>query len=256
MTNLKNKTTLITGATGDFGKAFCKKFDEAGCRLLLWGRNQKKLDALQKSLNTETYTVCCDITDPDNIKKAWNEIPEDWKNIDILINNAGGALGLSPIYDAELDDLNTMIQINVTSLVTLTNFVLSKMTKRKTGHIINIGSIAGNYPYPGGHIYCASKAFVKMYSAAARADLIDQNIRITNIEPGIVETQFSMVRFKGDKQKADAVYANANALQAEDIAENVFWVASQPPHICVTSMEIMPTTQGAGALNVHRKKQA
>ncbi|MGH1456234.1 MAG: SDR family NAD(P)-dependent oxidoreductase [Alphaproteobacteria bacterium] len=242
------KTVLITGATGDFGIAFAKKFAAAGSNLILHGRNQEKLDLLKESF-PDAKTLCFDIGDH-------NAITDALKNIDapdLLINNAGGAIGQEPAYDAKLEDWLNMVNINVTGLITTTNMILPKMVARQSGHIINIGSVAGNYAYAGGHVYNGCKAFVRFFSGALRSDLIDKNIRITNIEPGMVETQFSLVRFKGDKDKADAVYAGADALQADDIAESVFWVASQPPHVNISRLEVMSTTQATGSLAVHRK---
>lgn len=242
------KTVLITGATGDFGKAFAEKFSVNGYELILHGRSAEKLDAMQ-ALYPNARTLCFDIGDVDAIQGGLADLPA----IDVLINNAGGALGLDPAYDALLSDWMGMIDINVRGLVAVTHAVLPKMAAAKQGHIINIGSTAGNYCYPGGHVYNGSKAFVKQFSGALRADLIDRNVRVTNIEPANVETQFSMVRFKGDEAKADAIYAGANALQAEDIAASVYWVASQPEHVNITRLEIMPTQQANGPMAIHRE---
>lgn len=242
------QTVLITGATGDFGRAFAEKFANAGAKLILHGRNQEKLDALKEDF-PDAQTLCFDIGDQNAIVDALKDIDAP----DLLINNAGGALGQEPAHEADLNDWVTMININVTGLITTTNTILPKMVARGSGHIINIGSVAGNYAYAGGHVYNGCKAFVRFFSGAIRCDLIDKNIRVTNIEPGIVETQFSLVRFKGDKDRADAVYQGADALQAEDIAESVFWAASQPPHVNISRLEVMSTTQATGGLVVHRK---
>ncbi len=248
----KPDIVAITGATGDFGRAFCKRFDEIGCRLLLWGRSSDKLQDLQDSLKSDTLYVTCDMTDMQAVKDTWNNLPNEWKAIDVLVNNAGGALGQEPAFEADVNDWETMIDVNVKALAVLTHMVLPGMTQRKRGHVINIGSIAGSYPYPGGHVYCAVKAFVKQFSLALRADLIGENVRVTNIEPGMAETQFSLVRFKGDKNKADAVYADTAPLTAEDVAESVFWAATLPEHVNINRIELMPTTQGPGGLGVKR----
>ncbi len=243
---------LITGATGDFGKAFAQRFAALGAKLILHGRSQEKLDALAKTLDADVHTILFDITDKVAMKAALDNLPETFQNIDLLINNAGGALGADPAYQADPEDWETMIDINNKGLVLMTRFVLDGMVKRKRGHIINIGSTAGSYPYPGGHVYCATKAFVKQFSLALRADLQGSNIRVTNVEPGMVETQFSLKRFKGDAEKAKGVYANTTPLTAKDVAESVFWAATLPAHFNVNRLEIMPTVQSFGALPVER----
>jgi 3-hydroxy acid dehydrogenase/malonic semialdehyde reductase len=237
------KTVLITGATGDFGKAISERFAKAGYSLILHGRSPEKLAAL----NAKGETVCFDLTD----RAAMEEALKD-KKIDVLVNNAGGALGQDKAQNSALADWEAMIEMNVLGLVRMTHMVLSGMVERQSGHIINIGSTAGNYPYPGGHVYCASKAFVKQFSLALRSDLQGTKVRVTNIEPGMVETQFSLVRFKGDEAKAKAVYANTNPLKPEDVAEAVIWAATLPEHVNINRIEMMPTTQSPGALQVER----
>ncbi|MCD8563348.1 MAG: SDR family NAD(P)-dependent oxidoreductase [Alphaproteobacteria bacterium] len=246
------KTVLITGATGDFGRAFAHKFKKAGCRLVLAGRNAEKLEALEAELGDETYVGIAEMSDTPSIKTFIQNIPDDFKDIDLLINNAGLALGLDPAPKASLDDWANMIDVNAKGLVAMSRLVLEGMAARKRGHIVNIGSTAGNYPYPGGNVYCASKAFVKMFSLAIRADLAGTNIRVTNIEPGMVETQFSAVRFKGDSAKAASVYADTKPLTPDDIAESVFWAATLPPHVNINRIEVMPTVQSFGPLPVER----
>lgn len=246
-------TVLITGATGDFGTAFARRFADAGCKLVLAGRSQNKLQALADTLDTKTHIGLCEMTDKISIESFFTTIPATFQNIDLLINNAGLALGLDPAQSCDPDDWDKMIEVNNKGLVRMSRLVLSGMTKRKRGHIINIGSTAGNYPYPGGNVYCASKAFVKQFSLSLRADLAGTNIRVTNIEPGMVETQFSTVRFKGDADKAANVYANTTPLSAEDVAESVFWSATLPEHFNVNRLEIMPTVQSFGPLPVEKK---
>ena len=241
------KTVLITGATGDFGRAFAKRFAAIGSSLILHGRSPEKLATLATEF-PEAKTLCFDITDRAALNAAMAELPD----VDLLINNAGGALGGSSAETSELEDWLNMIEMNNAALVAITHPVLKGMSARRRGHIINIGSIAGSYPYPGGHVYCAVKAFVKQFSLALRADTYSQNIRVTNIEPGMVETQFSLVRFDGDEKKAGAVYAGTNPLKAEDIAESVFWAATLPEHMNINRIELMPTRQAPGPLVVDR----
>lgn len=246
------KTVLITGATGDFGKAFVQRFAAAGCTLVLHGRDAKKVEALCAGL-PGALPLVFDITDKDAMLKALETLPETHKNIDLLINNAGLALGLDRGHEADLDDWETMIGVNVTALARMTRLIAQGMAERKSGHIVNIGSTAGNYPYKGGSVYCATKAFVKQFSLSLRADFAGLGIRVTNLEPAQVETQFSAVRFKGDNARADAVYAGTQSLRAEDIAETVFWAATLPPHVNINRMEVMATTQYPAGLAMERK---
>ena len=246
------ETVLITGATGDFGKAFAKRFAENGSKIIIHGRNEDKIGTLCAELGVPCHKLLFDITDKQATIEAIKAIPDEFQSIDLLINNAGGALGQDKAQDSDLDDWETMIEINDKSLVRITHLILPGMVARQKGHIINIGSTAGNYPYPGGHVYCAAKAFTKQFSLSLRADLGGTNVRVTNVEPGMVETQFSLARFKGDQNKADAVYANTTPLTAEDIAESVFWTATLPPHMNINRLELMPTTQSFGPLAVER----
>jgi len=242
------KTVLITGATGDFGIAFARKFSAQGYSLILHGRNAEKLGVLKDEF-PDARTLCFDITDSEAVIDGLSDLPA----IDVLINNAGGAIGLEPAYESDLSDWLMMIDSNVRGLVAVTNKILPKMVEVGGGHIINIGSTAGNYAYPGGHVYNGCKAFVKSFSGALRADLIDKNVRVTNIEPANVETEFSLKRFKGDADRAASIYEGANALKADDIAESVYWAVSQPPHVNISRMEIMPTQQANGPMAIHRK---
>lgn len=247
------KVVLITGATGDFGKAFAHRFAKGGAKLVLHGRDPQKLAALQAELSdVATRTICFDLADRAAMIEALDDLPEEFHAVDLLINNAGGAHGLDKFQDANPDDFDAMIDSNVTGLVHMTRQVMPQMVARKRGHIINIGSVAGNWAYPSGHVYCAAKAFTHQFSLALRADLQGTHIRVTNIEPGMVETQFSLVRFKGDKARADAVYANTSPLKADDIAESVFWAATLPEHVNINTLEIMPTVQSFGPLAVER----
>jgi 3-hydroxy acid dehydrogenase/malonic semialdehyde reductase len=246
------KIVMITGATGGFGAAFAHKFAGAGCKLILTSRKPDKLDALAAALKTPVHKIILDIRDRKAIEAAFKALPPDFRDIDLLINNAGGAFGMEPAPEARLDDWQNMIEANNLGLVACTHFVLPGMVARKKGHIINIGSVAGSYPYPGGSVYCAVKAFTKQFSLALRADLIATQVRVTTIEPGMVETEFSLNRFKGDAEKAAKVYAGANALTADDIAEAAFWAATLPPRVNINRIEVMPTTQGPAGFAVHR----
>lgn len=246
------ETVFITGATGDFGKAFIDVFSELGCKLILHGRSLDKLKALKNNLSNPVYLIAFDMRDKSAMTSALQALPEEFKNIDLLINNAGGAHGQEPAYEANIDDWEEMVDVNNLALIRLTRHLLPTMIDRKKGHIINIGSIAGTYPYPGGHVYCAVKAFVAQFSLALRADLQGQNIRVTNLEPGMVETQFSLVRFKGDKEKAESVYKNTIPMTAEDVAQSALWAATLPEHFNVNRIEMMPTVQAFSPLSIYR----
>ncbi len=248
------KTIMITGATSGFGETCARLFSSNGWKVIITGRRQQRLDSLQTELGgaDNVHSCCFDITDRDAVTDAFANLPEAFSDIDVLVNNAGLALGLEPAYKTDLDDWEQMVDTNIKGLMYCTHTVLPMMTKRAQGYIINIGSIAGNWPYPGGNVYCASKAFVRQFSLALRADLLGTGIRVTNIEPGNAETEFSKVRFKENDQRADKVYQNTKALTAEDIANTVLWLANTPKHVNVTTMEIMPTEQATGPLAIYR----
>lgn len=246
---------FITGASSGFGESCARRFAKEGWNLILAARRENKLNNLKKELGNKTKvcTLSLDIRDFQAIEKAIQKIPEDFQAIDVLINNAGLALGLEPAHQANLNDWETMIDTNIKGLIYCTRIILPEMVRRNRGHIINIGSIAGNWPYPGGNVYGATKAFVQQFSRNLRADLIGTQIRITNIDPGLAETEFSTVRFKGNKEKAAKLYQGTAPLTGEDIAEIVHWVTSLPPHVNINSVEVMPTCQAWGALSVSRK---
>ena len=245
------RTVLITGATGDFGKAFAARFAALGCQLILHGRDGAKTDALCQQYS-DAVPLVFDMADGPAMKSALASLPDSHKNIDLLINNAGLALGLDKAQEANPEDWDRMIDIDVKALARMTNLVLPGMAARKSGHVINIGSTAGNYPYAGGNVYGAAKAFVKQFSLNLRADLVGTGVRVTNIEPGQVETQFSTVRFKGDADRAAKVYAGTKSLTAADVADTVVWAATLPPHVNINRIELMPTAQSFAGLSVER----
>lgn len=247
------KTTFITGATSDFGSAFARRFAGVGSALILHGRDAGKLESLARSLpDIPKHLIVADLAKPQEIEQGIAFIPAAFQNIDLLINNAGGALGLDKFHEISLADADAMIDANCRSLVHVSRLVMPHMVRRKTGHVINISSVAGNWPYPGGNVYGACKAFARQLSLSMRCDLQGTNIRVTSIEPGLCETGFSLKRFKGDAEKAASVYAHTQPLTADDIAETVFWAATLPPHMNVNSLEVMPTKQSWSAFAVER----
>ncbi|MCP4129293.1 MAG: SDR family oxidoreductase [Gammaproteobacteria bacterium] len=249
-----SQVVFITGASSGFGEACARRFAESGRPLLLAARSLKKLQQLADELkgNSPVHVAALDVTDSGSIEQFFSQLPAEFSQIHTLVNSAGLALGMEPAYASSLEDWETMINTNVTGLVRVTREVLPGMVQRNNGHIINIGSTAGNWPYPGGNVYCATKSFVQQFSRALRSDLLGKQIRVTNIEPGMAETNFSIVRMKGDEAKADDVYQGTKPLVAEDIAEIIHWVTSIPSHININTMEIMPVCQGWGPLAVNR----
>ena len=244
---------LVTGATAGFGESITRRFIKNGHRVIATGRRQERLDALKEELGEALFTLALDVRSRSAIEKALTELPQAWRDIDILVNNAGLALGLEPAQNASLDDWETMIDTNNKGLVYMTHAVLQGMVERNRGHIINIGSTAGRWPYAGGNVYGATKAFVRQFSLNLRADLQKTALRVTDIEPGLVGgTEFSNVRFKGDDAKAQQAYENANALTPEDVTEAVWWVATLPKHVNINTLEMMPVSQSFAGLSVNR----
>lgn len=244
---------LVTGASAGFGKATCTAFVKAGYRVIGAARRLEKLQELKAQLGDNFYPLQMDVSKTAEIDTALSQLPQEWQRIDALINNAGLALGLEPAHQVNFDDWLTMVQTNIIGLTYLTRQILPQMVERNHGHIINLGSIAGTYPYPGGNVYGATKAFVKQFSLNLRADLAGTAIRVSNIEPGLCGgTEFSNVRFKGDDEKAASVYKNTRPIQPEDIANTILWVYQQPPHVNINRVEIMPVVQSFSALNVVR----
>lgn len=245
---------LITGASAGFGEAMCRAFTAAGFNVVGAARRMEKLQALAEELGGSFYPLQMDVADTSSVPAALQSLPEGFREIDCLINNAGLALGLDSADKADFADWQTMIQTNIVGLTFLTRQILPQMVERKSGYIINIGSIAGNYPYPGGNVYGATKAFVRQFSLNLRADLAGTGIRVTDIEPGLCGgTEFSNVRFKGDDERAAGVYENIRFIHPEDIADTALWLYRRPAHMNVNTIEIMPVAQSFGALPVVRE---
>ena len=245
---------LITGASAGFGEAMCRAFTAAGFNVVGAARRMEKLQALAEELGGSFYPLQMDVADTSSVPAALQSLPEGFREIDCLINNAGLALGLDSADKADFADWQTMIQTNIVGLTFLTRQILPQMVERKSGYIINIGSIAGNYPYPGGNVYGATKAFVRQFSLNLRADLAGTGIRVTDIEPGLCGgTEFSNVRFKGDDERAAGVYENIRFIRPKDIADTALWLYRRPAHMNVNTIEIMPVAQSFGALPVVRE---
>jgi len=251
-----NKIIMVTGATSGFGKAIAIRFAKEGYNVIITGRRKERLEELRKELlksdGIEVLALNFDVRKLSEVQAAISELPEKWKAVDILVNNAGLAAGMAHIDSGDVDDWDRMIDTNIKGLLYVTRTVSPMMVARNKGHIFNIGSIAGIGAYENGNVYCATKSAVAMLSKSMRIDLLKNNIRVTNIAPGMVETEFSLVRFKGDKEKADAVYKGIDALTAEDIAEVIYYCASLPAHVCINDLEITPTQQASAHYNYRR----
>lgn len=249
-------TVLVTGASAGFGAAFSRRFVRDGHRVIAAARRTERLNALREELGEALLPFPLDVGDPAATAALPDALPDGWREVDVLVNNAGLALGLGPAQEASLPDWETMLATNVAGLMRLTRALLPGMVARDRGTIVNISSVAGSYPYPGGNVYGATKAFVTQFTLNLKADLAGTNVRATSIEPGLVGgSEFSRVRFGGDAAKADAVYAGTRPLLPEDIAEAVAWVVSLPPHMNVNRMELMPTCQGPGPFVIKRQGQ-
>ena len=243
---------LVTGATAGFGEAIARRFHADGEHVILTGRRQERLDALVSELGARAHALCFDVRDADAALAAVASLPADFAEIDVLVNNAGLALGLEPAWRAELSDWHTMIDTNCAGAVTMARAVQPGMVERGRGHVVNISSTAGVYPYPGGNVYGATKAFLTQFSMNLRADLAGHPIRVTDIQPGLAETEFSLVRFKGDAEAARTPYDGVEALTADDIAESVHWVVRLPAHVNMNRLEVMPTMQAPAGLVTKR----
>lgn len=247
-----NKIVLITGATSGIGLACARKFAANGDKLILTGRNEQRLAEIKKELDTEVITLAFDVRNREEAEAQISSLPADWQNIDVLVNNAGLALGLEPEYEGDLDDWGTMIDTNIKGLLTMTRLVVPGMVKRNHGHIINVGSVAGDAVYAGGNVYCATKAAVKALSDGLRIDVADTAIRVTNLKPGLVETNFSNVRFRGDNERAANVYKGIKPLTGDDIADVAVYAANAPAHVQIAEVLILATHQASGSVIVRK----
>lgn len=244
---------VVTGASAGFGGAIARKFVALGHRVIATARRAERLAQLQAELGEQLLTRVLDVTNREQVANFLESLPEDWREIDILVNNAGLALGIEPAHQADLNDWQTMIATNCEGLVNVTHALLPGMVARNRGHIVNLGSTAGRWPYPGGNVYGATKAFVRQFSLNLRADLLGTALRVTDIEPGMCSgTEFSQVRFHGDKQQAQAVYEGVDALTADDIAETIAWICARPAHVNVNVIELMPVAQSFAGWAVDR----
>ena len=244
---------FVTGASAGFGEAIARTFVRGGHKVVATARRKDRLQALAQELGDALLPLELDVRDRAACEALPGQLPAEFAAIDVLVNNAGLALGLEPAHQASLDDWQTMIDTNCTGLVQVTRAFLPGMVERNRGHVFNLGSIAGRWPYPGGNVYGATKAFVRQFSLNLRADLIGTALRVTDVEPGLCGgTEFSNVRFHGDDDKAAKVYADVQPLTAEDIADSVYWIATRPAHVNINTIELMPVAQAFGALPVHR----
>ena len=250
-------TVLVTGATSGFGEATARRFLAHGHQVVAVGRRVERLDALKASLpidqQKKLHTIVVDVCNSAQVDTLPASLPAEFSKVTVLVNNAGLALGLEPAHKASLEDWDRMIDTNIKGLVHMSRAFLPGMVERKCGHVINVGSVAANYPYPGGNVYGGTKAFVKQFSLNLRADLVGTPVRVTCVEPGMCAgTEFSNVRFKGDDDKAEKVYTGVKALSADDVAETIYWSATLPSHMNINVLEVMPVQQSFNALNIHR----
>jgi 3-hydroxy acid dehydrogenase / malonic semialdehyde reductase len=248
-----SRTVFVTGASAGFGEAIARRFAADGARVIVSARRSDRIGELAKELGSDVLPLTFDVRDRAAVADAVSGLPPEFAAIDVLVNNAGLALGLEPAYEASLDDWDAMIDTNCKGLAYCTRAVLPGMVKRGYGHVINLGSIAGTYPYPGGNVYGATKAFVHQFSLDLRSDLQGTGVRVTSVEPGLSGgTEFSVVRFGGDRAKAGQVYEGVHPLEAGDVAEAVHWAASLPSHVNINVIEMMPVAQSFGPLAVAR----
>ena len=246
---------FVTGATAGFGEAIARRFLSDGATVIGTGRRGDRLETLHTDLGDKFHPLSFDVGCREQVEKAITGLPAELAAVDVLVNNAGGAIGLDPAQAAELDDWDAMIDANVKGVVYCTRLLLPGMVERKRGHVINMGSTAAEFPYPGGNVYGASKAFVHQFSYNLRADLLGTGVRVTDIQPGLVGgSEFSLVRFKGDQKKAASVYEGTQPLMPEDIADAVHWVATRPAHVNINVLQLMPVCQAFGPLAVKRDK--
>ncbi len=250
-----NKTVLITGATSGIGLGCARKFAENGDRLIRTGRNAEKLEAIKRELEekgSQVLTLVFDVRDRAAATEAIESLPEQWRDIDVLVNNAGLALGLEPEYEGDYEDWETMIDTNIKGLLIMTRLVVPRMVARNSGHVINIGSVAGDAAYAGGNVYCATKSAVKALTDGLRIDVANTAVRVTNLKPGLVETNFSNIRFHGDHERADKVYQGIKPLTGDDIADVAVFAANAPEHVQVAEVLVLATHQASGSVIVRK----
>jgi 3-hydroxy acid dehydrogenase/malonic semialdehyde reductase len=253
MSSTKPGTVFITGASSGFGAAVARRFAAGGARVIAAARRTDRVRDLAAELGPLVLPLALDVRDRDAVAAAVAGLPAEFSAVDLLVNNAGLALGLGPAQDADLDDWDQMIETNCKGLAYVTRAVLPGMVARGRGHVINLGSVAGSYPYPGGNVYGGTKAFVHQFSLDLRSDLHGTGVRVTSVEPGMADTEFSLVRFDGDQSKADSTYAGMQPLTADDIAESIHWAATLPAHVNVNTIELMPVAQSFGPFQVARE---
>ena len=256
---MKAKIVFITGASSGIGEGCARKFASQGWNVILNARNVAKLEELKQELEKEygvrVYVLPFDVRDRKEAAVSVNTLPQEWKEIDVLVNNAGLVIGVDKEFEGNLDEWDIVIDTNIKGLLAMTRLVVPGMVERQRGHIINIGSIAGEAAYPGGSVYCATKAAVKALTDGLRIDLVDTPLRVTNIKPGMVETNFTVVRYRGDKQAADKFYQGIRPLNGDDIAETVYFAASAPEHIQIAEVLLMPTNQATGTISYKKKEE-
>ncbi len=255
MTSLKNKIVLITGATSGIGEACARAFAKEGSNLILTGRRKERLEKLstelKKNYNVNCFPLSFDIRDKSKVSEKLSSLPDEWQSIDILINNAGLARGVNKVFEIAAEDYDEVIDTNIKGLLYVTRAVVPGMIKRNKGHVVNLGSIAGHEVYPGGNVYCATKHAVDALTKALRIELVETPIRVSTVDPGLVETEFSMVRFRGDKDKAESVYKNLTPLNGDDIADVIIFITSRPAHVQIAEVIVFPTDQASASV-VHR----
>ncbi len=250
-----NGSVLITGASSGFGEATARRFASAGKPVILVARRKDRIDELREELSAQTqcHGIVLDVRDREVVENTLVDLPEPFKDVEVLVNSAGLALGLEGADAVDLDYWDTMVDTNIKGLMYCTRVILPGMVSRGGGHIVNLGSVAASWPYPGGNTYGGTKAFVQQFSRNLRTDLSGRNIRVTNVEPGMCETEFSLVRFEGDQERARSVYEGMKPLSGSDIAEIIFWVTSLPSHININQLEVMPVSQSWSPFTVHRE---
>jgi 3-hydroxy acid dehydrogenase/malonic semialdehyde reductase len=244
---------FITGATSGFGRAMVSRFIKGGHLVVATGRRGERLQDLKNQFGENIHTVVLDVRRENEVKSAIENLPLNFRNINVLVNNAGLAVGVDPAQRAKREDWQTMVETNINGLLNVTHALLPGMVARNEGHIVNLGSVAGEFPYPGGNVYGATKAFVHQLSLNLKADLVGTAVRVSCVEPGMCETEFSIERFGGDHKRADAVYAGMTPLSADDIAETIEWIVTRPAHLNVNVISLMPTDQAFAGFAVHRK---